>query len=692
MSFDDAHDSVGQQKDCGPYAKALTEDQRMPMRELIFPERASWLSLIQTRSFQEALSRFSEGVLEQYEQACDAQLILEFASFCLERNELPTAIIVLRRIQSLELKELDTSRRADALLLLALASAGIDEDYREQLFSVRRTTFNRPDISNATQRLACEALCQCVWRELSTGSNRIAALTLLALRRLCKQHRHGMTRSYSVQTSVIRALTRRHVMAWGYSCKVRAGAKLKDSHASAVDTVRVYGDGHIIVIIGWYVSREPGGFELFLCNGHKAHRVKPELIQRTSRQDLRSVENNYGIDGTVGSGFNATFFLRGSSPSPWRDAMTCTLLISDQNGNLSVHTVSIDHRPLDSVVIRNAINLLITPETSLVDYAGALVVRDTWNRHIKQASANAEAHMVFGRQNDKPELSIVVPIYGRIDFIEFQLNWFHAYLLNRGQDAVSIQLIYVLDDPIQRAAVMQLCMKCSELYQIPFELVTTQVNLGFAGANNLGCQYARSSTLLLMNSDVLPADYHAIEQLLSEFRSLGAEIGALGARLLYPSGDIQHLGMEFHQNTSLPGILGRTWLNDHPGKFIHHSSSCLPQTGTVTVEAATAACVMLSKALFKELGGFQLYYVTGDFEDSDLCLRIRERGLRIAVHVDATFYHLERQSMALHADQDANGIKVVAFNAQTHHTLNCAAIARLKQSNGRAKVDMPKIN
>jgi GT2 family glycosyltransferase len=262
--------------------------------------------------------------------------------------------------------------------------------------------------------------------------------------------------------------------------------------------------------------------------------------------------------------------------------------------------------------------------------------------------------------------------------MEFQLNWFNAHLLIRCNQAISMQLIYVLDDPALHDEAVSLARRCALLYKMPFELLTSEENLGFAGANNLASRYANAENLLFMNSDVLPAGQDSIELLLSEFQALDEHIGALGGKLLYPSGDIQHLGMQFVQDSSLPGILGSSWLNDHPNKFIAPTSTGIPQGGTISVEATTAACMLVSKRLFMELGGFDLNYITGDFEDSDMCLRIREHGLGIAVHAGATFYHLERQSMSLHKDQADDKLKVVAFNAMTHHERHSAAITKLK--------------
>ena len=96
------------------------------------------------------------------------------------------------------------------------------------------------------------------------------------------------------------------------------------------------------------------------------------------------------------------------------------------------------------------------------------------------------------------------------------------------------------------------------------------------------------------------------------------------------------------------------------------------------MEAATAACLLISKELFNQLGGFRLDYICGDFEDSDMCLRIRSLGRSIMVCLDAVFFHLERQSMVLQSGQNQEALKLVAFNAYTHHEFHGSTIERLK--------------
>jgi GT2 family glycosyltransferase len=68
------------------------------------------------------------------------------------------------------------------------------------------------------------------------------------------------------------------------------------------------------------------------------------------------------------------------------------------------------------------------------------------------------------------------------------------------------------------------------------------------------------------------------------------------------------------------------------------------------VPGVTGACMVMPRALFAEVGGFDESYVIGDYEDSDLCLKIRRAGHSIGYVPGVALYHLERQSISKSVD------------------------------------------
>ena len=104
----------------------------------------------------------------------------------------------------------------------------------------------------------------------------------------------------------------------------------------------------------------------------------------------------------------------------------------------------------------------------------------------------------FGPQPAKPRCSIIVPLYGRIDFLEYQLAFFADTL------SPDHEMIYVLDDPDRATETEALAVASFARFERPFRLLMLSHNVGFAPANNIGLAHARGDTICFLNSDVFP--------------------------------------------------------------------------------------------------------------------------------------------------------------------------------------------
>jgi GT2 family glycosyltransferase len=237
----------------------------------------------------------------------------------------------------------------------------------------------------------------------------------------------------------------------------------------------------------------------------------------------------------------------------------------------------------------------------------------------------------FGEPPANPSVSIIVPLYRRIDFLEHQLAQFSL-----DPEIARSDLIYVLDSPERSRELITLASGLAELYRVPFRVVALAENAGFAGANRAGASLARGRLLLFMNSDVLPEQAGWLGSMVSFYDSTQG-IGALGPKLLFEDDSIQHAGIFFRRP-----INSALWSNEHFFKGLHRDIS--PARISRVVPAVTAACMLVDRALFEEVGGFGETYVRGDFEDSDLCLRLLEVGRQSWYHADVVLYHFEGQS------------------------------------------------
>ncbi len=237
----------------------------------------------------------------------------------------------------------------------------------------------------------------------------------------------------------------------------------------------------------------------------------------------------------------------------------------------------------------------------------------------------------YGEPPAAPEASIIVPLYGRIDFLEHQLAQFV-----HDPDIRAADLIYVLDSPELADWLRQSAAELFRLYHVPFRTAALKANGGFAVANNIAAGLATGRRLVLMNSDVLPARPGWLGDML-RFYEQTPRIGALAPKLIYEDDSLQHAGLYFGREEG-----SHTWANEHFFKGLHKD---LPAANVSRpVPAVTAACMMIDRELFMRLGGLRHMFVQGDYEDSDLCLRLAEEGYETWYLASVELYHLEGQS------------------------------------------------
>ncbi len=238
---------------------------------------------------------------------------------------------------------------------------------------------------------------------------------------------------------------------------------------------------------------------------------------------------------------------------------------------------------------------------------------------------------VYGEPPEAPAVSIVIPLYKRLDFLEHQLLHFSA-----DPDLAEAEFVYVLDSVDQKDELATKARELFALYGLPFKVLNLTSGAGFAGANRHGIEASEGKQLLLLNSDVIP-DRPGWLSTLRGFYESQEKIGALGPKLLYEDDSLQHAGLYFHR---APG--SELWENAHCFKGLHRDFP--PANVARAVPAVTAACMLVDRDRYEEAGGLPLHYVQGDYEDSELCLRLAEAGYENLYLPTVELYHLEGQS------------------------------------------------
>jgi GT2 family glycosyltransferase len=256
----------------------------------------------------------------------------------------------------------------------------------------------------------------------------------------------------------------------------------------------------------------------------------------------------------------------------------------------------------------------------------------------------------YGSVPQAPKFSVIVALYGRLDFVEYQLALFSAH-----PQCAEIEFIYVLDDPAKQKQAQALFTSAYDRFVIPFRAVLLDRNLGFAPANNIGLGYAHGKYIAYLNSDVFPGSLDWLERL-SQRLEFDTRLGVIGPLLLFEDGSVQHRGMFYKQ---LPEI-GNWFFCQHQDKGLRYAGG----EGVQFCLSITGACMVMKRDLAILLGGFDETYIIGDFEDSDLCFKLRELGYKCAVDTDVTLYHLERKSQAS-ANLDWR-MNLTVYNAWQH--------------------------
>jgi GT2 family glycosyltransferase len=171
---------------------------------------------------------------------------------------------------------------------------------------------------------------------------------------------------------------------------------------------------------------------------------------------------------------------------------------------------------------------------------------------------------------------------------------------------------------------------------VRIRVVTWEGGFNYPAINNLGAEHAKGEYFLLLNNDIEVITPDWIQELLMFAQR--KDVGAVGAKLYYPDGRIQHAGV----------ILGIGGVAGHAHKYFPHQD--YGYMGRLiyaqNLSAVTGACMLIPRKVYEEVNGLDPAFAVA-FNDVDLCMKIRQKGYQIVFTPFAEMIHHESLSRGL---------------------------------------------
>jgi GT2 family glycosyltransferase len=222
-----------------------------------------------------------------------------------------------------------------------------------------------------------------------------------------------------------------------------------------------------------------------------------------------------------------------------------------------------------------------------------------------------------------PLVSIIIPTRDRADLLRACIEG-----LRQRTDYQPLEIIVIDHDSQEPASRAYL----AELAGAPnLRLLRWQGAFNWGAINNFGARAANGEILLFLNNDTAVLHPDWLTELASQ--AMRPEVGAVGGKLLYPDGSVQHAGLVLG-----PQAQALHRFRHLPGNAAGYRDALLTVRG---VAALTGACLAMRRAVYEEAGGIEQQDLAVTWSDLDLCLRVRALGYRVIITPFARLLHVE---------------------------------------------------
>jgi len=231
-----------------------------------------------------------------------------------------------------------------------------------------------------------------------------------------------------------------------------------------------------------------------------------------------------------------------------------------------------------------------------------------------------------------PIVSVVIPVYGQVEYTIKCLK-----SIQNNLPKIAFEVI-VIDDcsPDNSVEILQKVKGIKLLQNVE--------NQGFIRSCNAGAKVAKGKYLCFLNNDTKVKESW-LDELLRTFDEFPGT-GLAGSKLVYPDGRLQEAG----------GII---WQDGSAWNFGRFQDPLLPIYNYAReVDYCSGASIMVPKVIFDEQGGFDEHYLPAYCEDSDLALKIRDKGYRVIYQPLSTVIHYEGITSGTDTSQGAKAYQI----------------------------------
>lgn len=250
---------------------------------------------------------------------------------------------------------------------------------------------------------------------------------------------------------------------------------------------------------------------------------------------------------------------------------------------------------------------------------------------------------------EEPLVSVIIPNKDHLDDLTRCLESMENVNNYHNVEYIVVENNSVMEDTFEGYKELE------KKYGDKFKLVKWDGIFNYSAINNFGARYAKGEYILILNNDTSVIEPDSLRCMLAQCQR--AEVGIVGAKLLYDDDTVQHAGVII----GYQGVAGHAFTGIGDDVYGYFARAVLSQE----LSAVTAACLLTKRSVFDEVGGLDESFEVA-FNDIDYCMKVRAAGYKIIYDPHAKLHHYEYKSRGA----EDTGKKQERFGGEIMHFID----------------------